>query len=453
MKIPHFDRLVWAALAVLGLALAIILIIFNQSGVSIVKAYPLDGTQIGPWGKVGVEFGQAMVKDLTEKVFKITPEIAGQFQWDGKTLWFEPREPFKAGGNYSASVTSGAPGTDGRKLKKNFSWKFTIRSPSLIYISPAQEGSDLWYKDVGTGNPQKLTDTANAVQDFAVSRDGETIAYTLLNDQNGADIWLMPRDGANHTLLLSCGADQCSQPAWSWNSDRIAFSRKSRKNGPNSAFNAPRVWTIEVTSGQSAPLFQDASITGDSPNWSPEGKYLAFYDTAHQSLHVLNLQNSKDTLLQTQIDQVIAWSPDGNQLLFVNELSTGEQSYLSVYSYDMTRGKGGEPFKDSLAGLDASIPDWSADGQSVVLGLRSLEGGQSKQLWVLGFKQEPPVDVTDNQIYTQAAYHWNNQGTAIVYQRFELGRSDSQPEVLVWDKVTHQSQVIAQNAALPAWLP
>ncbi len=453
MKIKRLDRVILLVLALLILSLGLIILIGSLSGVSIVKAYPVDGAQIGPWGKIGVEFGQTMQKDQAVKYFLISPAILGQYIWDKNTLWFVPLTPMTAGKTYSARLAAGAPGADGRQLKKDMSWKFTIRPTGLIYLSPAQQGSELWRKDSPSDQAVKLTDTADGVLDFSVSRDGEAIVYARVNDHNGSDLWLMDRDGASHKLFLNCGNDQCSMPAWSWDGDRIAFSRRIRRNGPASAYNLPRIWTVDVSSGQSSPLFGDPTIAGDSPSWSPGGKYLASYDETHHVLHVLNLKNSKDSIVQTLYNQNCVWSPDGSQFIFANELSTGEQTYLSLYVFDLANEKISEPFAPLLNEVDASLPDWSPDGKSIVVGLRSLQGGTSKQLWVLGFKQEPPEELTSDQIYTYAGFHWNNQGNAIVYQRFELGRSDSHPEVLTWDSATRQAQTIAQNAALPQWLP
>ncbi len=453
IKDSRFNRIIWGALGLLILALIIIVLIGNRTGVTIHTIYPADGGQIGPWGKIGIEFGQSMSADPTEKALQLMPPVTGNLYWDGKTLWLTPTKPLEVGVTYTASLSTGALGTDGRKLSKPRVWKFTIRAASIVYISPAQKGSEIWRKDSLSGGARQLTATNDAVEDFAVARDGESIAYSVSNNQDGIDLWVMDRDGGNQKLLAACGFDQCSMPAWSPAADRIAFSRQTRKDGANSVLNPPRLWTVDVLYGKVAPLMQDPSIEGENPAWSPDGKYLAFYDAGHTSLHVLNLLTSQDSLIPSQHDDKVAWSPDSTRLLFANVLSNGEQSYLAIYQVDLANHKVIEPFKDLLNNVDAALPDWSPDGQWVILGLQSLAGGQSHQLWVIGFNQEPPIQVTSDQVYTNAGFQWNTQGNRVVYQRYELGRSDSQPEIMTWDKVIGQSQMVAENAALAEWLP
>ena len=453
MKITHPERIALFALAGLALILGLVVLIGSLAGVVITGSSPADGASVGPWQPVKVDFGQAMKADPTEKAFHISPAVPGQFQWENKELWFIPQKPYSAGQTYTVKLSAGAQGTDGRQLKKDFSFKFSIRQPKIIYISPAQVGSELWSRDLSGGQAQPLTDTGDSVIDFAVSRDGESIAYSVTNGQNGSDLWQMNRAGGAHKLLVNCGADDCSMPAWSWSGDRIAYSRKSRQNGPASELGMPRLWTVDTTSGQTAPLFQDASVAGDTPSWSPGGGYLSFYDQAHQGLHVLNLLTSQDRVIQTAYDQSGAWSPDGNRLFFMIELTAGDQTYLSPEMLDMTNGQMSNPLKSELSGVDASLPDWSPDGQSVAVGLRSLASAENKQIWILGLTQTSTEQVTQDLLYTQSAYHWNDDGSALVYQRYLTGRSDSQPEVVVWDKAARKAQLIAQNAALPAWLP
>lgn len=453
MKDLRFNHIVWGFLALLALAVILIVLIGNRAGVVVNTVYPSAAGPVSPWVRIGVDFGQTMARVQTEKALQFTPAVTGNLSWSGNTLWLTPTKPLQAGVLYTASLATSAQGTDGRKLSKMLVWTFTTRAASIIYFSPAQKGSEIWLNDPGQAAPRQLTTTNNAVEDFVADRDGGSIAYSVSNSQGGIDLWLMDRDGANQRLLVTCGIDPCSMPAWSPGGDRIAFSRQTRKGGANSALNPPRVWTAGVLTGQPAPLIQDPSIEGENPSWSPDGSYLAFYDAAHASLHVLNLQTSQDSLIPSQHDDKVAWAPDGSRLLFANVLSTGEQSYLGIFQVDLSNLQVTEPFKDVLAGVDAALPAWSPDGKWVVTGLRSLQGGDSNQLWVLGFNHEAPIQVTSDQVYTHAGYQWNTGGNMIVFQRFELGRSDSQPEILTWNKDTGQTQMIAQNADLAEWLP
>ncbi len=54
---------------------------------------------------------------------------------------------------------------------------------------------------------------------------------------------------------------------------------------------------------------------------------------------------------------------------------------------------------------------------------------------------------------THAAPQWDPSGRWIVYQRFALNDPNAQPEIWVFDTQTGQTQLLAENAFFPAWLP
>ena len=55
---------------------------------------------------------------------------------------------------------------------------------------------------------------------------------------------------------------------------RIAYTRQV-VDTCGYALGTRRLWTLDVSSGQTAPLYSDARIAADGPAWSPDGKWLA----------------------------------------------------------------------------------------------------------------------------------------------------------------------------------
>jgi dipeptidyl aminopeptidase/acylaminoacyl peptidase len=103
--------------------------------------------------------------------------------------------------------------------------------------------------------------------------------------------------------------------------------------------------------------------------------------------------------------------------------------------------------------LNYSVPALSPDGQWIAVGLNFNDGPASNQLWLEKIDGTGAKAITTNQVFTQAAYHWDPTSAELVFQRLELGTSQARPEVVVWSRVTGKSTVIDQDAGLPEWLP
>jgi hypothetical protein len=61
--------------------------------------------------------------------------------------------------------------------------------------------------------------------------------------------------------------------------------------------------------------------------------------------------------------------------------------------------------------------------------------------------------ITDEPLYTHGGYHWDGWGTALVFQRFEIGQPYAQPELRVWTLATNEVEPLVRDATQAAWLP
>jgi hypothetical protein len=61
--------------------------------------------------------------------------------------------------------------------------------------------------------------------------------------------------------------------------------------------------------------------------------------------------------------------------------------------------------------------------------------------------------ITQDQRYTHTNPAWDAWGRALVFQQSLINTAHPSPEVAVWEAATGKIQVLATDAALPAWLP
>ncbi len=455
----HFDRIVLAIVVGLSLAITAVVAVGDRVGAQITAVTPAEGQAIGALGAVTVTFAERMDAESVQTRFSITPPITGTFTWAGSTLSFHPLQPFQSGQVYEVRVASGAMTRSGRVLGQDRMWTVRARQPAVVYVGATsqqnQRIAELFVIGLEPGaSPRPLTSTGGRVFDFAVSPDGESIVYSLINDRNGADLYLIDRDGGNPRLLAECGADLCSVPAWAPDSSRIAFSREPAGLLPGSPNGPPRVWTITASGGAAAPLYQDSQVLGYGPTWSPDGRRLAFFDGSAASIRLVDLQTSAEMVIETTTGAVGTWSPDGRQMLFTNlNFEGASEPYTSVLQADFDTREIVPVLGADFNRADFSPPAWSPDGQAIIIGQRTPDSGATKQIWRYRPDGSDPQPLTADGRYTFGGYRWNPWGDAIVMQRFEMGVPYARPEVVVWESTTGEVRLLAKGASLPQWLP
>jgi dipeptidyl aminopeptidase/acylaminoacyl peptidase len=267
------------------------------------------------------------------------------------------------------------------------------------------------------------------------------------------DLWRIARQGGEPQLLLDCAGERCSQPVWSPDSRRIAYSRQPAAIAPGAPPGAPRPWLLDVQSGQSTPVFDDSQIIGFGASWSPDGKRVAIYDGIAGELQVVELDSGEVVLLSSNTGTTGEWSPDGRYLLYTKVESGETSTHTMVMRADFTSGEIATLIGKGAEGHDAaySVPDWSPAGDQLVLGLRLDPGSPEKHLWVIQPDYLGGAMIADEPGYTYSFYSWDPWGNAIVMQAFRLGTSEPS-EVMLWT-AEGGLRSLAKVAMLPDWLP
>lgn len=427
------------------------------------------GGVVGEWGPIGLVFSQPMEQQSVESHWHIDPAVKGSFRWGGSTLWFYPAQALTAGTEYHIVLASGVQSSGGKTSARDESWVVKVRAPEIVYLSPAGETSDLWAKPVNGGTARELS-YGEIVYDFGVSYDGEQVAYSALNEQKGYDIWIVDRNGKNAREAADCGKARCTSPAWSSDGGILAYSRQEvngsvlsatdtahSQNGESGAGNAetgkPRIWTLDLATGKTNPLYSDPQITGSSPAWSPDGRKIAFIDEGAGGIRIMDLQTGKDVLVQAKTPVIGSWSQDSASLAYSDLDSSDLPSVGAAFEVTFPQGNNSLLFDKGPANSDYGAPVLSPDGRWFAVGVRFVEGPPSRQLWLLNQDGTRQKVISGDNLVTHGAYSWSPDGEALVFQQFSLGSSTATPDVVVWDLESSKFQTIANKAAQPRWLP
>lgn len=441
------------ALAALGLLAAIALVLWrgDRVGVVILSSRPGDGSQAAATAPIVIEFAQRMDAASVQQHFSITPEVQGQFIWEGNTLYFLPAAPLPVGQEFTVSLAQGARGQLAHDLLADYRFSFTVRPAGFAFVRLAASGYSLWSMPSLETAPRQLS-PRDGVFDFAVTPDGEQVVFSVVNEQSGIDLWVTGRAGGQARLLLDCGPDRCFAPDAS-PSGRIAYSRVLAPLSPAEPYGPPRVWLLDPETGETLRLHADTQKIGFGPTWSPDGRWLAYYDGIASRLVVLNIQNGQEVYLPSAAGVMGSWSPASDYMLFYDTISRDGQPVSQIYRAHFDTQDVLPFFDPQPADADYSGPVVSPDGQWVAIKVRALDDFASEQLWVLPADGSYALVAVEASGYLYSGYQWGSDSASLLYHRLQLGSADSQPSVWLWQRSTGASRLLAEEANQPAWLP
>jgi dipeptidyl aminopeptidase/acylaminoacyl peptidase len=265
----------------------------------------------------------------------------------------------------------------------------------LAFLSERNEGkAQVWLLNRNGGEGQRLTDTPQDVENFVWSPDSRRLALVLrdptpeeleaaadrreerpdfTNQAEAAPAkakkhkvqgpWVIDRlqtkadeigylDGRRTHLYvidiaskrltqLTSGDYDDSQPAWSPDSARLAFT-SNRSANPDSNYNND-IWTVDANNtDKGAHLAQVTTNPGEdnSPAWSPDGQWIAYvtqtepklFEYATKHLGVSPAAGGPAKVLTLKLDRITSdpqFSPDGRNVYFIAD-DDGTQNLCRV---------------------------------------------------------------------------------------------------------------------------
>jgi Tol biopolymer transport system component len=242
---------------------------------------------------------------------------------------------------------------------------------------PPQAEQTLSIVDVGTGTATAFTAPAGG-SDFDFTLDGSMVAYSDVDENGNAQVFVMDGDGSNARQLThgEGGVGDYGGFDWSPDGSMIAYQRDTSAgpqiftvrvsdgvsimvtNAPRGAVD-PGGWapdggsiifstintagdhftaqSLDLTTGQTRLLVPD----GSTPELSPDGAWIAFNSWLKEPTVRLILANSdgsaRRTIARLTLDDGYQqWSPDSTQIAFIgNTDADGSGTYV----YDLATGE------------------------------------------------------------------------------------------------------------------
>jgi TolB protein len=238
----------------------------------------------------------------------------------------------------------------------------------------AGAGQKLSVVDVRSGTETPFTAPVGA-SEFDITLDGSMVAYSALDPNGHAQVFVMDADGSNaRQLTHDEGGGDYRGPSWSPDGSMIAYERDTSDNSqifivrlsngdstkatkePRGAVD-PGGWapdggsivfstfnpsidqysalSLDLTTGQTRLIVPD----GSTPTLSPDGAWIAFNSYHHPEVRLIlaNSDGSGRRLIARLAgdDGYQEWSPDSSQIAFIG--NAGADGF-GTYVYDLATG-------------------------------------------------------------------------------------------------------------------
>ena len=247
---------------------------------------------------------------------------------------------------------------------------FRLDQSGILYIGRDKANlRQLFLTTLNGGPPQPLTQEAFGITDFALAPNGQSVAYTALRGTSGTDLWQINLDGNNHRKLVDCQEATCAQGIWSPDGQRLVYQRltiaaEDAIRGSNS------LWWLDLSTGETGPVFQDEQLPGYSPRWSPDGRWLSYVSPGVSGLQLYNLQNGQNHVIPNRAGSAVVWSPDSDAIVVSDVIEQDGQFVTHLLRFDLpdetlTNLSNGAKVVDSNAA-------WSPDGEWIAFVRREL---------------------------------------------------------------------------------
>jgi tricorn protease len=425
-----------------------------------------DGTKILFYGLRGVENWQLYALDIKTGVVKTLTHDDQSLRFaayspDGGTvaytrgnniiLWWRPRYHGSANYDiYTRNLTTGRIirisdydgmdiwpmwSADGRLLYY-VSDQLTPGTPNLVYRLAS-----------GSGKPALLTKhSGDAVRWPGISRDGSTIAY-----EYGGDLWsVKTAGGAPQKLTIYARSDDKTNPIRRLNLTGGATEAEITPDGKTLALVVRGdLWTIPSDKGGDATRLTNNPANDYDITWSPDGKKIVFASDRKGNFDIytvdVNTKEEKVISEDPNDENSPQFSPDGKSIAF---LRSGSQSGIYIASADGTGTprRVAESEGNNLFNVGIQSYVWSPDSKWIAFSRR--DALDTIDVWVVPAAGGKEVNIT---YYpgVNGQPMWTSDGKYLLFISTRDGGSDLYSLPLQREKEEQEEQKTAPPAPNP----
>lgn len=404
--------------------------------VSIVTQAP-TGEAVSVGAPIRIIFSQPVDRLSVEERFRLTPDTAGSFIWEGQAVTFQPDQPLRAATTYEVALEPGIADQAARSTTQEpLGWTFRTRSPRLLLRRDEPDGAGvLLLVDAAGSNARELLREPDGITDMAVAPDGSQALITVPRTPERSALLLVDLEAGTTRPLVDAPDVSASAAAWSPNGSLIAFERRPVQDGTRGD---PAIWLAQPDGTSFGPV-TEANQAGTTPVWAPDSSRLAFTVAPSQTVTIYSFTSTFQTF-SVSSGEPPTWAADSAALIYV-----GAQGALRRASLETGTTSDIAP----ASGISYSAPAWSPDGVWVAA-TRQPSRTAAGALWLLRPDGSEQRQLTDPGGASDSQPTWAPDS-----QRLAFLRTSSEGAAAAWvlDQASGEQRQVADDVGQVAWVP
>ena len=331
---------------------------------------------------------------------------------------------------------------------------FDPAKAKLLYLASDKDSYDqVFLRALSGGEARQLTTDPGGVTFYSYSAANQTILYTTAGTDGSSDIWAMNVDGANQHSLIHCLQAVCGGPVWSPDDSRILYER--RDYSKDSALLLYSIWSLDLKTGKTAPLFQDQRFPSFTPRFSADGQWLSYISPANNTLQIYNLANGASRSIPYRSGIPEIWSPVDPTLLYWDvQTQDGQSSSAHLRLMSLSAP---QPVDLSPAdGLSDSLAAWSPDGQWIAMTRGGTPAGSStyqEAIWLVKADGSGRKVLSDQSGRTYGALDWSPDGRYLAFSYFTFDANNGANQLAMIDLQSGTETKLLNGGDQPVLVP
>jgi hypothetical protein len=318
---------------------------------------------------------------------------------------------------------------------------FFTPNNTLVYLDhPGSRQEKLISTDL-RGKQSILLEGFGSLLEMKPSPDGKWLALITESEVGSQMIQLFSMNEKEILLSYPCESAICNALFWQADSSMVYFHISTLRDGNSTN----QILSMDVKNGLTTPLSFKEGITPLTFSLSPDGRYQAVYDDARKGFSILQDGQKELALIQSQDASAVLWQSDPVRISAITSENLDKMPVNHLVEVNL---------KDpSIENMNYSMLIQHPKENVLIFGCRPVLRTLSRQICSASLKEFTVEQRTELPSRNHAAAVISPDGKYLAYQTLNLTSSSSKPAVWLMDWVTGKSRLLAENAAMPQWVP
>jgi hypothetical protein len=320
---------------------------------------------------------------------------------------------------------------------------------TLIYLNEPGSGQEKLIRSNLKGKQNILLEDFGSLLEMSPSPDGKWLGMITEAKDGTEAVQIFSMDQNKFQQSYSCKSALCNALFWQADSGVVYFHLSNSSDG-NSTH---QIFSLDVKNGQTIPLSFKEGVIPLTFSLSPESRYQAVYDDARKGFSILDDGQNELVLIQSQDASAVLWQSNPARVSVITSENLDKIPVSHIVEVNLETLTSRYMKDASIENMDYRTLIQHPKEDTLIFGCRPVLRTLSRQICSASLKEFVVEQRTDFPSRNHAAAVISPDGQYLAYQTLNPASSSAKPAVWVMDWATGNSTLLAENAAMPQWIP